>query len=196
MRMGRRFSRRRPRCGQSQIEFYKRRENGYSPVTTIFYGAPVPVCSGVLPETGVEPFKGLKEECSMNTNAAAVFTKDWADSVFPPQRTDDFFDALFGGAEDGAYDISLRFVEQRGATYEFALDLKQRPGKCLACNLTHGLPQVFARHPIINVKGVAEAVAAALGKSPADVSWKLSATREQSSALHVVPLLITVGQSI
>ena len=129
----------------------------------------------------------------MNNNAAAVFTKDWADSVFPAQRTDDFFEALFGGAEEGAYDISLRFVEQRGNSYEFALDLKQRPGKCLACNLTHGLPQVFARHPIINVKGVAEAVAAALGKSPADVSWKLNSTREQSSALHFVPLLITVS---
>lgn len=129
----------------------------------------------------------------MSNNAAAVFTKDWADSVFPPRRTDDFFEALFGGAEEGAYDISLRFVEQRGNTYEFSLDLKQRPGKCLVCNLTHGLPQVFARHPIINVKGVAEAVAAALGKAPADVTWKLNATREQSSALHSVPLMITLA---
>ena len=129
----------------------------------------------------------------MTTNAAAIFTKDWAESVFPSRRrTDDFFEALFGGAEEGAYDISLRFIEQRGDVYEFVFDLSQRSGRCLACNLTHGLPQVFARHPIINVKGVAEAVAAALGKTPADVIWKLNPTREQSTALHVVPLQITV----
>ena len=129
----------------------------------------------------------------MTTNAAAIFTKDWAESVFPSrQRTDAFFEALFGGAEEGAYDISLRFIEQRGDTYEFVLDLSQRSGRCLACNLTHGLPQVFARHPIINVKGVAESVAAALGKTPADATWKLSSTREQSTALHVVPLSITI----
>lgn len=129
----------------------------------------------------------------MATDASAIFTNDWTSSVFPPERTDEFFEALFGGAEEGAYDISLRFVEQRGNVYEFAFHLSQRPGRCLACNLTYGLPQVFARHPILNVKGVAEAVAAALGKAPADVSWKLSSTREISSALHVLPLLISVA---
>ena len=135
----------------------------------------------------------FKEADGMETNAAAIFTKDWADSVFPSQqRTDDFFEALFGGAEDGAYDISLQFVAQRGDSYEFAFNLTQRSGKCLVCNLTYGLPQVFSRHPIINVKGVAEAVAVALGKTPADVSWKLNPTREVSSALHVIPLLITL----
>lgn len=129
----------------------------------------------------------------MTTNAAAIFTKDWAESVFPSrQRSDAFFEALFGGAEEGAYDMSLRFVEQRGDTYEFAFDLSQRPGRCLACNLTYGLPQVFARHPVINAGGVAEAIAAALGKTPADVNWKLNPTQERSAVLHSVPLLITV----
>jgi hypothetical protein len=130
-------------------------------------------------------------ECfPMNSQAAAVFTKDWTDSVFPPARTDAFFDALFGGAEEGAYTISLRFVEQRADTYEFAFDLTQRPGKCLACSLTYGLPQVFARHPVINVKGVAAAAAAALGKASFD--WKLGSTREISAGLHLIPLLITI----
>ena len=128
----------------------------------------------------------------MSTSPAAVFTEEWSKATFPPERTDDFFEALFGEAEEGAYDISLRFVEARGNTYEFAFDLTQRPGKCLACNLTYGLPQVFSRHPILNVKGVAAAVASALGKDPAAVKWELQATREASSALHCVPLLVTV----
>ena len=128
----------------------------------------------------------------MSANAAAIFTGEWAGSVFPPERADDFFEALFGGAEDGAYDISLRFVRAMGNTYEFAFDLTQRPGKCLACNLTYGLPQVFSRHPILNVKGVAAAIAEALGKDPAAVTWELKPTREESSALHYIPFIVTV----
>ena len=36
-----------------------------------------------------------------------VFTPECLNDLFPPQRTDDFFDALFGDAEEGAYDIRL-----------------------------------------------------------------------------------------
>ena len=36
-----------------------------------------------------------------------VFTPECLTDLFPPQRTDDFFDALFGDAEEGAYDIRL-----------------------------------------------------------------------------------------
>ena len=128
----------------------------------------------------------------MTAEAAALFNAEWTRSVFPPERTDAFFEALFGGAEDGAYDISLRFVKANGNTYEFAFDLIQRPGKCLACNLTYGLPQVFSRHPILNVKGVAEAVAATLGRPAASAQWRLESTREASSTLHWIPLVITV----
>jgi len=129
----------------------------------------------------------------MSVKAADIFTTEWAGQVFPSERTDDFFEALFGGAEEGAYDISLRFVAERGNSYEFAFDLTQRPGKCLACNLTYGLPQVFSRHPVLNVKGVAEAVAVALGKEPSGVTWKLGNTREESSARHSIPLTVTVA---
>ena len=128
----------------------------------------------------------------MTADAAAMFDMTWADSVFPPERADAFFEALFGGAEEGAYDIVLRFEAQRGNQYEFIFELHQRPGKCLVCNLTYGLPQVFSRHPIINVKGVAEAVATALGKPPATVTWQLKSTQEFSSSLHGIPLLLTV----
>lgn len=128
----------------------------------------------------------------MSANPAEIFTPEWAASVFPPERADDFFDALFGGAEEGAYDISLRFVRALGSGYEFAFDLTQRPGKCLACNLTYGLPQVFTRHPVLNVKGVADAIVTALEKDPAKAKWELQATREQSSAVHSIPFLIYV----
>ena len=128
----------------------------------------------------------------MNLDTVERFSLEWSREVFPPERADDFFDALFGGAEDGAYDISLRFVGAKGNTYEFAFDLTQRPGKCLACNLTYGLPQVFARHPVLNVKGVVESVATSLGKDPASVKWELKPTREHSSELHCIPLVITV----
>ena len=127
----------------------------------------------------------------MSVKAVDVFTTEWAGLVFPPDRADAFFEALFGGAEEGAYDISLRFVAERENSYEFAFDLTQRPGKCLSCNLTYGLPQVFSRHPVLNVKSVAEAALAALGKDPSGVVWKLEATRETSSAHHYIPFIVT-----
>ena len=127
------------------------------------------------------------------SDAATLFTPAWTAAAFPAERADMFFEALFGGAEEGAYDISLRFVKHSGTTYEFSLDLTQRPGMCLACNLTYGLPQVFSRHPVINVAGVARDVATALGKDPAAVTWNLAATKEQSRTLHSIPLLVTVS---
>lgn len=131
-----------------------------------------------------------KEEAMSDNNPAEIFTPEWTLAAFPPSRADDFFEALFGGAEDGAYDISLRYIGSKGSAHEFAFDLSQRPGKCLVCNLTYGLPQVFSRHPILNVKGVAENVAKALGKDPAAVSWQLGSTREESSALHSIPFTV------
>ena len=88
-----------------------------------------------------------------------VLDKAFLDSVFPPERTEAFFDALFGGAEEGAYDIVLVCRSEGEGKAELAFELHQRPGKCLACNLTYGLPQVFQRHPVLNVAGVARAVA-------------------------------------
>lgn len=44
-----------------------------------------------------------------------VFTPECLNDLFPIQRTNDFFDALFGDAEEGAYDIRL-VVDPRKAT--------------------------------------------------------------------------------
>ena len=42
-----------------------------------------------------------------------VLDKAFLESVFPPERTEAFFDALFGGAEEGAYDIGLPLRRRR-----------------------------------------------------------------------------------
>ncbi len=116
--------------------------------------------------------------------------QSFLDKIFPRSRADEFFDALFGGAEDGAYDIGLvcRGVEAQKA--KLAFELRQRPGKCLACNLTYGLPQVFQRHPILNVAGVVSDVAAHLGWPAEATKWKLGHTEEVNRELHVIPLVV------
>lgn len=121
-----------------------------------------------------------------------IFTEQWLNKTFAPQRTEDFFEALFGGEEEGAYDIQLAFVKADDSTLEFALNLIQRPGKCLACNLTYGLPQVFARHPIINIKGIVNDIVTAIAKDPSTAKWELKNTQEVSKKMHLIPLIITL----
>lgn len=121
---------------------------------------------------------------------AEVFNQEMLESLFPTERTNIFFEALFGDAEEGSYDISLAYTGDKDDTVNFELQLKQRPGCCLACNLTYGLPQVFSRHPVINVQGVADNVGTAVGKS-GSVDWKLGSTQEKSRDLHVIPLTIS-----
>ena len=116
--------------------------------------------------------------------------QSFLDKIFPASRADEFFDALFGGAEDGAYDIGLVCREVEAQKVKLAFELRQRPGKCLACNLTYGLPQVFQRHPILNVAGVARDVAAHLGWPAESTKWKLGHTEEVNRELHVIPLVV------
>jgi hypothetical protein len=120
-----------------------------------------------------------------------IFTDDKLQDIFPDNRADDFFEALFGEAEEGSYDIALGYSGEYDNALNFEMRLIQRPGKCLACNLTYGLPQVFSRHPIINVQGIADAVGEAVGSTV--VSWKLGTTREHGDKLHVIPLMIELG---
>ncbi len=122
------------------------------------------------------------------TDADQTFSPACLDEVFPPALTDAFFEALFGDAEDGAYDIRLRFEGQAPSELRFAFHLLQRPGKCLACNLTYGLPQVFTRHPLLAVGRLARTLCERVGATPA--SWALSPTREMSRSLHVIPFII------
>lgn len=127
------------------------------------------------------------------TEMKDIFTDEVLRGLFPPERANAFFDALFGDASEGAYDISVTFNNQLPGSKElyFNLNLTQRPGKCLACNLTYGLPEVFSRHPIINIKGLVADIEKVLN-GPKCAQWKLKHTKSLSSALHIIPLVITL----
>lgn len=119
-----------------------------------------------------------------------LFAPDVLKRLFPEDRSDQFFDALYGDAEEGAYDISLEFIRAQGNRLEFLLRLTQRPGKCITCSLTYGLPQVFTRHPIINIKGLVQDIEARLDGRGRCVDWKLGSTQEMSNEIHGIPLII------
>lgn len=125
-------------------------------------------------------------------NYSTLFSQDKLDSLFPLERSDQFFEALFGDSDEGAYDIRLAFKENQADTLLFELELHQRPGKCLACNLTHGLPNVFARHPIIDINGVVAQLDQLLGSRAHCRQWQLGRVREVSLRLHVIPLMIDI----
>jgi hypothetical protein len=122
----------------------------------------------------------------------SIFTSAALKGIFPPERTDRFFEALLGDAADGSYDIELAYAGRGDNQLFFDLRLHQRPGKCLACNLTYGLPKVFSRHPVINLEEVVDRLDHLLGDATNCKDWQLGHTREMNRELHVVPLLITL----
>lgn len=123
-------------------------------------------------------------------NLADMFNEDHLKQLFPESIADNFFEALFGDVSEGAYDIRMVFDKHQKDRLEFQFHLITRPGKCLRCNLTYGLPEVFSRHPIINIKGLVERIGDHLdGRGQID-HWKLGKTREISDALHIIPLTL------
>jgi hypothetical protein len=122
----------------------------------------------------------------------ALFSRQVLNEIFPPDRSDRFFEALFGDAAEGAYDISLTYRSANDDCIDFEFQLKQRPGKCLACNLTYGLPDVFKRHPIIDVAGVVRRIDAHLTNGKRCGEWVLGRTREISRELHALPLSVSL----
>jgi hypothetical protein len=123
----------------------------------------------------------------------SIFSQEKLDAIFPPGRTNEFFDALFGDPEEGAYDIRLAFDRAEENQLHFNFELHQRPGRCLACNLTSGLPKVFERHPIINVAGIVEQIEALLNHHGCCAGWKLGKSYEISRQMHAVPLVIDIA---
>lgn len=123
-----------------------------------------------------------------------VFTRDVLEKLFPADRSDRFFDALYGDATEGAYDIGLEFKEHSQNKLHFELHLKQRPGKCLGCNLTYGLPEVFSRHPIINIKGLVREIEQLLGGRAKCTGWRLGSTQVVSGRFHIIPLTLSLDK--
>ena len=129
----------------------------------------------------------------MNKEAIdALFTPEYPQQIFPENRANDFFEALLGDADEGAYDISLSYRGCNKDTIELEVQLKERPGHCLACNLTQGLPSVFSRHPIINIQGIVETVNKDLNGAVQCGDWTLGYTQQKSSGLHAIPLTIRI----
>ncbi len=118
-----------------------------------------------------------------------MFSQEFLTNLFPPERTNDFFEALFGAPEDGAYDIKMSYQGKENKTLKFYFELHARPNQCLRCNLTTGLPPVFERHPIIAAKAMAEKIAE--HASFANHTWKIGQTIQYSEAVHYVPLYVT-----
>jgi len=123
-----------------------------------------------------------------------LFTQGALSALFPRDRADLFFEGLYGDPSEGAYDINLVFKGQDRDKLQFEFRLEQRPEKCLACNLTYGLPEVFSRHPIINIKGLIREIDQMLGSQWRCVDWRLGLTREVSRELHILPLIITIAR--
>lgn len=123
---------------------------------------------------------------------AKVLSRETLTAIFPQDRSNEFFDALFGDASEGAYDIELAYGSASDSELVMELHLHERPGHCLACNLTQGLPQVFSRHPIIDLKGVVEKIDELLGDTVNCKEWKLGYTEQRSRSTHVIPLTILI----
>jgi hypothetical protein len=126
------------------------------------------------------------------TDAMDLFTDERLDKIFPADRADNFFEALYGDATEGAYDISLKFSKIEDNSLIFEFHLKQRPGKCLACNLTYGLPTVFSRHPIIILDRIKDEINTLLDGKATCTEWKVKHTVEVNRSLHLLPVIFSI----
>lgn len=120
-------------------------------------------------------------------NLKETISQEFIDTLMPPEKSDQFFEALYGDASEGAYDIRLSPVSFSDHRIVLAFNLHQRPGKCLVCSLTYGLPKVFSRHPLINIKGMVEQM---IQKGVPVKKWQLGDTQEHSHALHIIPFYL------
>ena len=127
------------------------------------------------------------------TSYKTIFTQPVLNEIFPSNRADRFFDALLGDASEGAYDIVLAYAGETDDRIDFEFQLKQRPGMCLACNLTYGLPDVFMRHPVIDLAGVVRQIALRMIDGQQCAEWTLGSTREISRVMHVLPLTVKLS---
>ena len=131
----------------------------------------------------------------LRTNVTDIFTEEVLTELLPPQRSDEFFEALYGDRDEGTYDISLACKHYDAALKElsFELQLHQRPDKCLACKLTYGLPEVLSRHPLINIPGMVQKIVRLLGNDIQCLGWELGRTQTPAANMHSIPLTIRLG---
>ena len=119
-----------------------------------------------------------------------LFSQEFLDTLLPPEKSDQFFEALYGDASEGAYDIRLELISANEDRIVLAFNLTQRPGKCLVCSLTYGLPNVFSRHPLINIQGMVDKI---MEKGVIVKDWRLGNTEENSGSLHIIPFFLNLA---
>ncbi len=131
-------------------------------------------------------------ETMTNDPYKEIFTPAILQELFPADRSNNFFEALYGDTEEGAYDIELAYqgYAPKSRSLHFIFNLQERPGKCLACHLTHGLPEVFTRHPVIGVTGLVSKINALLAGRAECGDWQIGATQNLSRQLYGIPLTI------
>ncbi len=129
-----------------------------------------------------------------NDTFAELFDAGTCAELLPADTADQFFDALFGDVDEGSFDLQLSYRGSDHDTLVFDILLLERPNHCLACNLTYGLPQVFSRHPVINIGGLVEKIGAIIAERAVPGEWKLGPTTERSRSLHSIPLIIELKQ--
>jgi hypothetical protein len=127
------------------------------------------------------------------TDFQKIFSSEALNEIFPAEKSDQFFEALYGDSEEGAYDITLSFREEKPKELIFDFNLDQRQGKCLVCSLTYGLPNVFDKHPVINIKEIVNKISGLLGDSVSVKDWKLGNTVSLSREKHLIPLHIKLS---
>ena len=118
-----------------------------------------------------------------------IFTQDFLDQLLPLNLSNQFFEALYGDASEGAYDIRLQFVSASDEQIVLEFNLIQRPGKCMVCSLTYGLPNVFSRHPLININNMIQKIEE---KGVKVKNWYLGDTKEVNTSLHTVPFYLNL----
>ena len=119
-----------------------------------------------------------------------ILTQDFLDTLIPPETGDRFFEALYGDASEGAYDIRLKLLNANEKQIVLVFDLTERPGKCLMCSLTYGLPTVFSRHPLININKIVEKIGE---KGISIKKWHLGETEEINRSNHSIPFYLELA---
>lgn len=122
-----------------------------------------------------------------------IFSSEVLEKIFPKEKTDAFFEALFGDSEEGAYDITLKYRTKTEEEIIFDFNLDQRPGKCLVCSLTYGLPKVFSKHPVINIDKIVQEISDLVGDSCNIDGWKLGSTVSLGREKHLIPLHLSIS---
>ena len=132
---------------------------------------------------------------TLEAKISSLITDNELAALFGEDRADNFFEALYGDAEEGAYDIALKYKNYNDELLTLEFHLTQRQDKCLVCNLTYGLPQVFSKHPIININEIINQIDKIFKDKKEDRKcgeWELGRTHEVSRELHIIPLMISI----